>query len=96
MDAGNRLHERALALPVLGFVLLTPPVLAIFGRAAYVLGVPVSYAYIFGVWLGLIGLGAALARRLPDSAARRGAGGPDPSGSPTAAERAAPDAPTEG
>ncbi len=91
MDAADRLRERALALPLLGLVLLTPPVLAIFGRAAYVAGVPVSFAYIFGVWLGLIGLGAALARRLPED----GPGAHAPGDGDAAGERAAPDAPTE-
>lgn len=96
MEAGNRMRERAAALPVLGFVLLTPPVLAIFGRAAYVAGLPLSYAYIFGVWLTLIGFGVALARRLPDGDPYAGADtAPGRAGPPTP-ERAAPDAPTEG
>lgn len=91
MDADNRLRERALALPLLGLLLLSPPVLAMFGRAVYLAGIPLSYAYVFTVWLGLIALGAVLARRLPDGEPADTAQAQP--GASAARERAAPDAP---
>lgn len=60
----ERLAERALALPVAAFLLLTPPLLTLFEGRAQVLGVPAIYLYLFGAWLGLIAVGRHLARRL--------------------------------
>lgn len=70
MDDGNRLRERALALPIAALVLFSPPILAILGRPVGVAGVPLSVVYIFGAWLVLIVLGRALARRLEPAVAR--------------------------
>jgi hypothetical protein len=55
--------ERLVALFVLGCLLLTYPLLALFNRAASVLGIPLLYAYLFGAWAVLIGLMAWAARR---------------------------------
>jgi hypothetical protein len=46
--------QRLAALFLLGCVLFNYPVLALFNRAASVLGVPVLYAWIFAAWLALI------------------------------------------
>jgi hypothetical protein len=46
--------QRLAALFLLGCVLFNYPVLALFNRAASVLGVPVLYAWIFAAWLTLI------------------------------------------
>jgi hypothetical protein len=46
--------ERAVALFVLGLLAFSPPLLAIFSHAGFVLGVPVLYFYLFCVWAGLI------------------------------------------
>jgi hypothetical protein len=47
----------------LGVLLLNFPVLAIFNRAAVVLGVPVLYVYLFAVWaVGIVAV-FLLARR---------------------------------
>ena len=42
--------EKLALLLVVGALLLNFPVLAIFNRAATVLGLPVLYLYLFGVW----------------------------------------------
>lgn len=59
MSIGDKL---ALVL-VVGALLLNFPVLAIFNRAATVLGVPVLYLYLFGVWAAGIAAVFLLARR---------------------------------
>lgn len=60
----ERMSERAVALPVAAFVLLSPPILGLFDRVTVLDGMPVIYLYLFGAWLGLIALARALARRL--------------------------------
>jgi hypothetical protein len=55
--------ERLVALFVLGCLLLTYPLLALFNRTTSVLGIPLLYAYLFGAWAVLIGLMAWAARR---------------------------------
>jgi hypothetical protein len=60
----GRLRDAAAALPLLGLVLLMPPVVTLFAAALDVAGIPLIVVYLFGVWLGLIGCAAALARRL--------------------------------
>jgi hypothetical protein len=46
--------QRLAALAVFGWLLLTQPLLSIADRAALVLGVPVLYAWMFGIWALLI------------------------------------------
>ena len=41
---------------LLGGVLLNDPVLSLFDRGVLVLGIPLVYLYLFGVWSGLIAL----------------------------------------
>jgi hypothetical protein len=65
--------QRLVALFALGVLLLTYPLLAVFNRAEFVLGIPVLYAYLFGAWGGLIALLALAARR---QAPRDAAGAP--------------------
>ena len=69
MHDADRLRERALALPVVCLILFSPPLLTIFGRPVDVAGVPLSYLYVFGAWLGVILLGRRLAERLAPGAA---------------------------
>ena len=57
--------ERLVALFVLGCLLLTYPLLALFNHEASVLGIPLLYAYLFGAWAVLIGLMAWAVRRVP-------------------------------
>ena len=70
-----RLRDAAVVLPLLGLFLLMPPVITLFVRPAEVAGVPLIVAYLFGVWLALIGCAALLGRRIaPDTAPDPGRG----------------------
>lgn len=64
MIAAERLRDRALVIPIATFIALSPPVLWAFGTGASLFGVPLLYAYVFGVWLLAICAGAWAARRL--------------------------------
>ena len=55
--------QRLVALCLLGFVLFSYPLLAIFNIPATVLGIPVLYAWFFAAWAALIGLMALVAER---------------------------------
>lgn len=63
--------QRLVALFVLGALLLTYPMLALFNIGASVAGIPVLYAYLFGAWGLLIGLLSMAARLPPDGDGRR-------------------------
>lgn len=64
MIRGERLRDRALAIPVAAFVALTPPIVVAFGQGGVVFGAPLLYIYVFLVWLLAIVAGAWAARRL--------------------------------
>jgi len=49
-DKGAKL----IGLFFLGFVLLTFPILNLFGRELFLGGIPLLYLYVFGVWLIMI------------------------------------------
>lgn len=55
-------REKLALLFVLGALLLNFPVLAIFNRPATLVGIPVLYLYLFGVWLAGILAVLVLAR----------------------------------
>lgn len=68
-SSSPRLRDAAVVLPLVGLFLLMPPVITLFVRPANVAGVPLIVAYLFGVWLALIGCAALLGRRIaPDAA----------------------------
>ena len=48
--------QRLAALFLLGFLLLNYPLLDLFARPGYVLGIPALYVYVFAVWALLIAL----------------------------------------
>jgi hypothetical protein len=54
---------RLVAVAVLGFLLLVPPLVSIFDRGGQVFGIPGIWVYLFLVWAVIIGLVAALVRR---------------------------------
>jgi hypothetical protein len=58
--------QRLAAIFMMGCVLLNYPVLFIFARSGDIAGVPLLYAYIFGVWTLLIGLMALVIERPRD------------------------------
>lgn len=60
----RKARDRALILPLVGLVLITPPVAGIFQLDARIGGVPFVLIYLFAVWAALIAGTAALARRL--------------------------------
>jgi len=57
---------RLVALFLLGFLLLNFPLLDLFAGSGRILGVPLLYAYLFGVWALLIGLMALVVERHRD------------------------------
>ena len=57
--------QRLAALCLLGLVLFSYPVLAVFNVQATVAGIPLLYAYFFVAWGALIGLMALVIER-PD------------------------------
>ena len=62
---GERETARFLALFVLGVVLFSPLLIAIFDvEGARVFGVPLLYAYLFASWALLIGISAWLAGKI--------------------------------
>lgn len=79
-----RLRDAAVVLPLVGLFLLMPPVITLFVRPANVAGVPLIVAYLFGVWLALIGCAALLGRRIaPDAAPDSGrSAAPNPGADP--------------
>ena len=48
--------HRLLAVFGLGALLLNAPLLGIFDQPTLVMGIPLLYAYVFGVWIALIAL----------------------------------------
>ena len=64
--AHRKLHaQRLIALFVLGCLLFSFPLLSLFNTGGMVWGIPVLYAYLFGVWVGFIALMALLVERSP-------------------------------
>ena len=57
--------QRLAALCLLGFLLFSYPLLAVFNVRATVFGIPVLYAYFFVTWAALIALMALVVER-PD------------------------------
>jgi len=62
----RKTRDRALILPLVGLILLTPPVAGVFQLDAKIAGVPFTAIYLFAVWALLIAGAAALSRRLRD------------------------------
>ena len=59
----GRRAERLAGLFLLGVLLFNFPLLALFNVRATFLGVPVVYAYLFGAWVLLVALVAAIMER---------------------------------
>lgn len=68
--AETRIIERSVALFLLGVIAFSPPLIAVFAVAHRVLGIPMLYLYVFGMW-ALIVLLQALIARGAEVAARR-------------------------
>ena len=63
MARPSRRGQRLLALFLLGCLLFTYPIVALFNVRATVLGIPVLYAYLFSAWAMLILLAAVIMER---------------------------------
>ncbi len=55
--------QRLVALCLLGILLFSYPLLAVFNVPATIFGIPVLYAYFFVAWAALIGLMALVIER---------------------------------
>jgi hypothetical protein len=66
----SRLADKALVLTLATFLLLTPPIIAIFDIAVPVFGIPLLHFYAFGVWISAIAVGSIIARRMMRAAAQ--------------------------
>ena len=55
--------QRLVALFVLGWLLFSYPLLALFNGGGSVFGIPLLYAYLFGAWVALIGPMALVVER---------------------------------
>lgn len=63
MNKPNVKGQRLVALFLLGNLLFNYPLLALFNRPDSILGIPVLYAYVFGAWILLIALLAAVVEK---------------------------------
>lgn len=61
---GRKARETAVMLPLLGLLLIIPPIVEIFAVDDTLFGVPVLAAYIFAAWAGMIGAAFLLSRAL--------------------------------
>jgi hypothetical protein len=66
--------DRLIALFLLGVVLLTPPMMAIFNVERLVLGIPLLFLYLFGAWVLVVLLVALTLRTARDANGGDGAG----------------------
>ena len=55
--------QRLVALFLLGWVLVNYPVLSVFNVQQSLLGIPVLYLYVFGVWAAVVALMAWIIER---------------------------------
>jgi len=60
----SRWIDLSVIAPILGFLLLIPPVIGLFATEATMFGAPMILVYLFAVWLALIAVAALLARKL--------------------------------
>jgi hypothetical protein len=60
----RKAQDRARVLPLVGLILLLPPVAGVLRLEGAVFGVPLTLAYLFLVWALLIVAAALLSRRL--------------------------------
>jgi hypothetical protein len=62
MSAEAAFTKRLIGLFLLGYLLLTHPLISLFDRPALVGGIPLLYVYIFGAWACIILLAALITR----------------------------------
>jgi len=64
MARWGKFRDRAIALFILGVLIMNYPMMALFSVNGFVFGVPLLYAYVFSAWLLLIVLVALLVMRV--------------------------------
>lgn len=67
--------QRLVAAFLAGFILFNYPVISLFDRAGSLFGLPLVFAYLFLVWVGLIALMAWIVERSEHSDRRERSGG---------------------
>jgi hypothetical protein len=60
VDSNTVRNKRLIALFLLSYILLNNPILSLFNLPRLVLGIPLLFFYIFGVWILLIVLVALI------------------------------------
>jgi len=63
VNESDKRSPRLAALCLLGCLLFNYPILALFNVRGSVAGIPILYAYLFGVWAAFIALIALIVRR---------------------------------
>ncbi|MEW7973075.1 MAG: hypothetical protein AB2540_08635 [Candidatus Thiodiazotropha endolucinida] len=58
MNRSTQTRQRLAGVTLFGFLLFFSPVLTLFDKASEWAGIPISYLYLFGIWLALILLAA--------------------------------------
>jgi len=56
MTPENRKSKRLMGVCLLGWILLTAPILSLFNRPILVFGIPLLFLYVFSTWALLIAL----------------------------------------
>jgi len=72
MTGPKRIAFLAKLLPVIGVILLLPPLVSVANIKANLFGFPAIITYMFGVWIFLILAAYLLQRKLPSSTADQG------------------------
>ena len=60
----RRVRDMSAALPILGVLIFMTPIIRVFAGAGTVLGLPVTFLFLFGCWLVLIMIARRLSHRL--------------------------------
>ena len=63
MSQRHLVSQRLVALCALGWVLFNFPFLALFNQPSAIFGIPLLYAYLFGIWAMLVLIAAFIVRR---------------------------------
>lgn len=64
-DPSRRAQDLAVIVPILGVVLMLPPVVGLFAQPdRSIFGLPLIVVYLFGLWFALILMAYSLARHL--------------------------------
>lgn len=70
--AAAKTQDAALALPLAGLALFTPPLIGVFASDVAIFGAPLIVVYLFSAWAGLVAAAFVLSRRLRRVSAARG------------------------